>query len=208
MKTIMRPQLSVFLPLCLCGCVSLFPDSGPAPKEILLESQKGALSTVSTHHKSYKKAILAVEQPSTPAFLNTRQIALRRLDNHLSIQDHVAGFIWHDTPSHQLAIEMQQTLLSQNIFKGVVPGTMNETSTFKLVSHINDATLDLTQDTPKVSLSLTVGLWHSAPQELVQQKVFTYSLDIGDQEPTTIQKAFGEMITSYLKDLTQWVGDE
>lgn len=207
MKIIKSIPAFVLIPLSLSGCVSLFPESGPGPKEILLESSKTTTAPMTSGQSPFKKAILAVEQPTTPAFLATRQIAVRRLEGGLAIQDQVSGFIWHDTPSHQLAFEMQQALMSQNIFKGVVPGSMNETSTYKLISHCSDATLDLTQAHPKVVLTLTTSLWHSAPQTLLRQKVFTYAIDISDQNPTTIQKAFGEMLANYTTDLTRWVGE-
>lgn len=196
-------RFAPFLALSLSSCISLFPEQGPAPQEILLQSS-GAMSVPEVTHRSHKH-ILSVGDPQSPAHLKLKSIALERLQGGARVLDHVAGVQWHGAPMALLQREMMTHFIGLGIFKGVVGEGSPLASDMRLETFVDDLSVDLTGQPAKARLRITAILNENNGQGRLKQKVFQFETNVTSQTPGAIQESFKDLLDQYLRALGEWV---
>ena len=129
-----------FLAIPLSGCISLFPEQGPPPQEIFLQSSVGQGETFENHAKP--KHVLSIGDPQAPTYLRLKTIALSRLEGGARVLDHVAGTQWHGAPMALLQREMLNHSIGLGVFKGVVNDGSPVAADLRLETFVDDLSDD------------------------------------------------------------------
>lgn len=188
----------IILAVALSGCIRIFPETGDAPKTLLLKP--GAISLPEQKPVSWQ---LLVMEPSVNAHLDTNLIAV---EHQASTAQYVEGSEWPDDLPNMVQELVLDAFLSSKKIMGVSTTVTAIDPLFGLQIDVNQFGLKVLseKDAPKVLLDITARMIDFRTREVVDMKTFQSQRPASSKKVENVIVAFDAALIQLLTDLTKW----
>ncbi len=189
---------TLLLSLMLGGCISLLPDQGPRPKQIILEPQ-----TVSVPNRDLPRGSIAVSRPTAPTLNEENRLVIHYDKDQLNLVDHISGVTYQDNLPDMVQRHMVKAMLASKKFNAVGFATDSFKKTHILESDINSFAIHVTPSRMFARVQISAKLLDHKSRQVIWQKQFMSEAPIKDHQLKAFVPALKEAYQSVLYQIAQ-----
>ena len=198
---------TLMLALGCSGCISLLPNPGPRPKQMVLSPE------LKTHQSSFfstnaKKQSIAVSRPTAGSRNESNRISISHISDGILVTDHLAGVTFHDdlpelVQSDLIRFLQEQGKQDQNQVLAVGMTTHSFYRSHVLETHINDFEIHIDADKRiTATVSMTATLLQSKGRKAIWQGMFTSTKPIKAHNLVAFKAGLESAYTDVLEQIT------
>ena len=184
--------------ITLSSCVSLVPDQGPRPQQIVLEPQ-----VIPVPNRERRQGAIAVSMPTAATLNEENRLVIHYDKDQLNLVDHISGVTYQDNLPDMVQRHLVMALLASKKFQAVGYRTDTFKKTHMIETDINAFAVHVTAKGIFARVKMTAKLLDHKSRQVIWQKQFSSEAPIQAHELKAFVPALKEAYQNVLYQIAQ-----